>query len=158
MRSQLFTLVATTLLCASLSAQTTYTPDWASLDSRPTPEWWRDAKFGIFIHWGVYSVPAYTPKGRYSEWYQNSLVQNDPDGKVKAYHQANFGDRTYYDLASDFHAELFNPDDWAQLFQNAGAKYVVLTSKHHDGYCLWPSQESQRAWLVHELARTSGTE
>ena len=65
-----------------IHAQTVYTPDWKSLDTRPTPEWWQDAKFGIFIHWGVYSVPAFTPKGRYAEWYQNSLVQNDPDGKA----------------------------------------------------------------------------
>ncbi len=135
----LFTLV---------SAQKVYQPNWASLDQRATPEWWQDAKFGIFIHWGVYSVPAFTPKGRYAEWYLNSLVQNDPDGSVKAFHQINFGTRTYYDLADDFHAELFNADDWANLFQYAGAKYVVLTSKHHDGFCLWPNEDANRDWGI----------
>ncbi|MEI6409786.1 MAG: alpha-L-fucosidase [Bacteroidota bacterium] len=133
-----------------ISAQTTqpkpYTADWESLDARPTPDWWQDAKFGIFIHWGVYSVPAYTTKGNYAEWYQNSLVGNLHEGKIQAYHQANFGDKTYYDLADDFHAELFNPDDWAALFEKAGAKYVVLTSKHHDGFCLWPSKEASKSW------------
>jgi alpha-L-fucosidase len=124
----------------------TYTPDWNSLDKRATPDWWLDAKFGIFIHWGVYSVPAYTTKGNYAEWYQNSLTNNYHEGKIQAFHQANFGDRTYYDLADDFHAELFNPDEWAQLFEKAGARYVVLTSKHHDGFCLWPSKEAGKTW------------
>lgn len=127
-------------------AQNVYTPDWKSLDTRPTPEWWQDAKFGIFIHWGVYSVPAFTPKGRYAEWYQNSLVQNDPDGKIKAFHEANFPGKDYYQLADQFTATLFNPDSWAQLFESAGARYVVLTSKHHDGFCLWPSAEANSTW------------
>jgi alpha-L-fucosidase len=139
--------LALTVATVQLFAQP-YAPDWKSLDTRPTPEWWRDAKFGIFIHWGVYSVPAYTPKGRYAEWYQHSLTENDPDGALKRFHEANYGQRSYYDLASDFHAELFDPEAWAQLFQSAGAKYVVLTSKHHDGYCLWPSTDGQRAWGI----------
>jgi alpha-L-fucosidase len=129
-----------------LVAQKTYTPDWESLDSRPTPEWWLDAKFGIFIHWGVYSVPAFTAKGNYAEWYQHSLENNSHKGKVKQYHEVNFGERSYYDLADDFHAELFNPDDWARLFERAGARYVVLTSKHHDGFCLWPNEDANRTW------------
>lgn len=125
---------------------TTYTPDWESLDKRPTPEWWTDAKFGIFIHWGVYSVPGYTAKGNYAEWYLNSLTNNAHDGKVREFHHINYGDRNYYDLADDFNAELFNPDEWAKMFENAGAKYMVLTSKHHDGFCLWPSQEAGKTW------------
>lgn len=144
MRILLSTLFA--LLSIHLLAQKTYTPDWESLDSRPTPEWWLDAKFGIFIHWGVYSVPAFTAKGNYAEWYQNSLENNSHKGKVKQYHDANFGERSYYDLADDFHAELYNPDDWARLFERAGAKYVVLTSKHHDGFCLWPNEDANRTW------------
>lgn len=127
-------------------AQTQYVPDWSSLDRRPTPEWWLDAKFGIFIHWGVYSVPAYTTTGNYAEWYQHSLENNLHNGKIRDFHQKNFGNRTYYDLADDFHAELWNPDEWAQLFQKAGARYVVLTSKHHDGYCLWPNEQASRTW------------
>ncbi len=123
-----------------------YQPNWNSLDQRPTPEWWQDSKFGIFIHWGVYSVPGFTAKGNYAEWYQHSLVENAHEGKVQEYQRINFGTRSYYDLADDFHAELFNPDEWAQLFERAGAKYVVLTSKHHDGFCLWPSQEASKTW------------
>lgn len=138
------------LFCCSLqpafSQTTPYTPDWASLDKRPTPSWWLDGKFGIFIHWGVYSVPAYTKKGQYAEWYQYALMDSTNDGTVRKYHEQNYGNRSYYDLAQDFHAELFNPDEWAKLFHDAGAKYVVLTSKHHDGYCLWPNQQASLTW------------
>lgn len=133
-------------LLPALPAQTLYQPNWPSIDARPTPDWWLDAKFGIFIHWGVYSVPAYTTKGNYAEWYQNSLENNAHDGKVRAFHQTNFGNRSYYDLADDFHAELFEPDEWAKLFEKSGAKYVVLTSKHHDGFCLWPSATADKTW------------
>lgn len=141
-----FLLAGFILLAIYLPAQETYSADWESIDSRPTPNWWVDAKFGIFIHWGAYSVPAFTTKGNYAEWYQNSLETNAHKGKVKAYHELNFGERTYYDLADDFHAELYNPDEWARLFERAGAKYVVLTSKHHDGYCLWPNEHANTTW------------
>ncbi|MCW5921543.1 MAG: alpha-L-fucosidase [Saprospiraceae bacterium] len=142
-----FTLLFFVPLALFLAAQApVYTPDWSSLDSRPTPEWWLDAKFGIFIHWGVYSVPAYTTLGNYAEWYQNSLEKNLHDGKIRDFHQKNFGSRTYYDLADDFHASLWEPDEWARLFEKAGARYVVLTSKHHDGYCLWPNEQASATW------------
>lgn len=145
MRQHLNLLLLLLLLAATARAQT-FTPDWESLDARPTPAWWTDAKFGIFIHWGVYSVPAYTKKGSYAEWYQHSLENNTNSGLVRQFHQNNYGARTYYDLADDFHADLFNPDDWAKLFERSGARYVVLTSKHHDGYCLWPSIHANRTW------------
>jgi alpha-L-fucosidase len=122
----------------------TYQPTWESLDSRPVPQWFKDAKFGIFIHWGVYSVPAYCTVGNYAEWYQNGL-ENGDSARIK-FHKEKFGSRTYYDLANDFKAELFNPDEWAKLFEASGAKYIVLTSKHHDGFCLWPSKEANRDW------------
>ncbi len=122
----------------------TYQPNWESLESRPVPQWFRDAKFGIFIHWGVYSVPGWSTKGNYSEWYQQGLQTTD-SARIK-YHKAKFGDRSYYDLANDFKAELYNPDEWAKLFEASGAKYIVLTSKHHDGFTLWPSKEADKTW------------
>lgn len=122
-----------------------YAPDWSDLDKRPVPAWYQDAKFGIFIHWGVYSVPAYTPVGGYAEWYQHAL-RSDPNGAVARYQKAKYGNLTYYQLADRFKAELFDPEAWASLFQKSGAKYVVLTSKHHDGFCLWPSKEADRDW------------
>ena len=121
-----------------------YQPNWESLDQRPTPQWFKDAKFGIFIHWGVYSVPGWSTRGNYAEWYQQGLQTNDT--ARQKFHKAKFGNRTYYDLANDFKAELFNPDDWANLFERSGAKYIVLTSKHHDGFTLWPSKEANRDW------------
>lgn len=138
-----FFCIAILFVAISSFAQT-YQPTWESLDSRPVPQWFKDAKFGIFIHWGVYSVPAYSTVGNYAEWYQNGLVNGD-SARIK-FHKEKFGNRTYYDLANDFKAELFNPDEWAKLFEASGAKYIVLTSKHHDGFCLWPSKEANRDW------------
>jgi alpha-L-fucosidase len=128
----------------ALHAQT-YQPTWQSLDSRPVPQWYKDAKFGIFIHWGVYSVPAFSPIGQYAEWYQYAL-KDDHDSATIRYQKEKFGDKTYYQMANDFKAELFNPDEWANLFEKSGAKYIVLTSKHHDGFCLWPSKDANRDW------------
>jgi alpha-L-fucosidase len=134
------------------TAQKTYSADWASLDARPIPQWFKDAKFGIFIHWGVYSVPAWAPVGKdyatyskYSEWYWNRMVTDSSKvGKAfRAFHNKTYGPNfAYQDFAPMFKAELFNPQQWADVFKNAGAQYVVLTSKHHDGFALWPSAES----------------
>lgn len=121
-----------------------YEPTWESLDSRPMPEWFGDAKFGIFIHWGVYSVPAWirVQEGKYAsyaEWYYARVM-----GELKGeedFHQRSYGpDFEYRDFAPLFTAELFDPDFWAELFAESGARYVVLTSKHHDGFCLWPTE------------------
>ena len=129
--------------------------DWKELDSRPLPRWYGDAKFGIFVHWGVFSVPAWRTLndeqfGSYAEWYYASVYgpyrNADPD-----FHATMFPDRDYRDLVSDFRAELFDPEAWASLFRRAGARYVVLTSKHHDGYCLWPTENShKRGWHAGE--------
>ena len=124
-----------------------YKPTWESLDKRPVPEWFSKGKFGIFIHWGVYAVPAYTVKGNYSEWYQHQLHNKSFNGAVADYHRRRFGpDVSYYDLAPQFKAELYQPDEWAKVIEQSGAKYVVLTSKHHDGYALWPSKEATSTW------------
>lgn len=137
-------LTSTALLIAIITTAQTYQPNWQSLDTRPTPTWFRDAKFGIFIHWGVYAVPGWSTKGNYAEWYQQGLQTTDT-ARMK-FHKAKFGDRTYYDLAKDFKAELYKPDEWARLFEKSGAKYIVLTSKHHDGFTLWPNKESSKTW------------
>ena len=119
-----------------------YAPNWNSIDSRETPEWFKDAKFGIFIHWGLYSVPAWGPKGSYAEWYLSGL--NNGDTARLRYHHDNYGkDFPYWKFIDLFRAENYDPDKWASIFKKSGAKYVVLTSKHHDGFCLWPSKESK---------------
>ena len=138
--------------------------DWEALDSRPMVSWFQDAKFGIFIHWGLYSVPSWAPVDvpnesenpiwlRYSEWYWHALTtgkdlpEDSPSGASWRFHQqvygAGFG---YEDFAPLFRAELFDSEQWAEIFQAAGARYVVLTSKHHDGFALWPSAEASKSW------------
>ncbi len=123
--------------------------NWESLDARPIPEWWRNAKFGIFIHWGVYAVPAYAPTegqhvyAKYAEHYDNRLRTGNE--AFKEFHNRIYGGRkSYADFAADFKAEHFDPAQWADLFKRAGARYVVLTSKHHDGFALFPSEYSPR--------------
>jgi alpha-L-fucosidase len=139
-KTLLFT-TAMCFICGSLAAQIPYEPKWESLDARPCPSWYTDAKFGIFIHWGVYSVPAWGPKGEYAEWYWSSM--QNKSGETWAFHKEMYGeDFPYPNFAADFKAELFEPQEWAELFKRSGAKYVVLTSKHHEGYCLWPSTHS----------------
>jgi alpha-L-fucosidase len=137
-------LIACLVITAMQVAAQPYQPNWQSLDKRPTPVWFKDAKFGIFIHWGVYAVPGWCTKGNYAEWYQYGLQTNDT--ARQQFHAAKFGNRSYYDLATDFKAELYNPDEWAKLFERSGAKYIVLTSKHHDGFALWPSKEANTTW------------
>ncbi|XP_063430714.1 alpha-L-fucosidase-like [Mytilus trossulus] len=114
-----------------------YTPDWKSLDSRPLPQWYDEAKFGIFIHWGVFSVPSF-----HSEWFWNYWkLQKIPD--VVSYMDKNYPpDFTYADFASQFTVEFFNPREWADILQASGARYVVLTSKHCEGFTNWPSKYS----------------
>jgi len=134
----------------------TYEPTWESLDSRKTPQWYPDAKFGIFIHWGLYSVPAFAPRGTYAEWYWHAQ-HGDQTGKhqaavgraaaTKAFHERVYGkDFEYADFRPLFTCEMFEPEHWAGVFKRSGARYVVLTSKHHDGYCLWPSKEASKSF------------
>ncbi|HOW68870.1 MAG TPA: alpha-L-fucosidase [Candidatus Paceibacterota bacterium] len=143
-------LVASWLIApfeAFSAAENRYEPNWESLDKRPTPKWFHDAKFGIFIHWGVYSVPGWGAPKSYAEWYWNNMHNKKEDNVWWQYHKKQFGENfDYPEFAPQFRAEFFNPKQWAELFRRAGARYVVLTSKHHEGYCLWPSAEANRAW------------
>ena len=135
------------LSAATALAQSQYQPDWKSLDQRPCPSWYLDAKFGIFIHWGVYSVPAWGAPKEYAEWYWNHIEDRKPDNPWRQFHEKNYGKNfDYKDFAPMFRAELFNPDQWADIFYRSGAKYIVPTSKHHEGFCLWPSEEANRTW------------
>ncbi len=154
MRNTLLLLTLFMFLGATVvPAQEKYEANWESLDSRPTPEWFANSKFGIFIHWGPYSVPAWSPAGTYTEWYQhwwysNSIFgNNNPDKEaIPNLQKKLYGEESsYYDFGKMFKAELYDPSEWAELFKKAGAKYVILTSKHHDGYTLWPNEHAQDA-------------
>jgi alpha-L-fucosidase len=154
MTTPIRTLAGLLASAAMLLSQTRYESNWASIDARESPRWFGDAKFGIFIHWGVYSVPAYAAVGSYAEWYWNSLEEGRAGKTTNKnalatwnFHQANYGpDFPYANFAPMFRAELFQPDHWADVFLRSGAKYVVLTSKHHEGFTLWPSAEADRTW------------
>jgi alpha-L-fucosidase len=147
-------LILSLFLIQALQAQKTYEPNWESLDSRPIAPWFEDAKFGIFLHWGPYSVPAWSPRGTYSEWYQYWLQTKTLFGngdftgtEVYDHHVKTYGeDFSYYEFGKMFTAEDFNAAEWARLFEDAGAKYMVITSKHHDGFTLWPSETASRTW------------
>ena len=115
-----------------------FQPNWDSLKKYKIPDWYQDAKFGIFIHWGLYSVPAFG-----NEWYpRNMYVQGSPEFKhhVETYGpQAKFG---YKDFIPMFHAEHFDPAAWAALFKESGAKYVIPVAEHHDGFPMYDTELS----------------
>ena len=134
----------------------------AELNARPVPDWYQDAKFGIFIHWGAFAIPGFAPRlgsiGEafakdydravamvpYTEWYANAIkVPGTPSAE---FHRTHYRDAPYEDFKQPFEAGLdhWDPAAWAEAFRDAGARYVVLVTKHHDGLCLWPSQVANR--------------
>jgi alpha-L-fucosidase len=116
-----------------------YRPDWHSLQKYHIPEWYKDAKFGIFIHWGVYSVPAFG-----SEWYPRNMYRKGSE--EYDHHLAFYGPLSkfgYKDFIPLFKAEKFAPQQWASLFREAGAKYVVPVFEHHDGFAMYDSDLSE---------------
>ncbi len=150
--------VATDVVAAggALAAPRTYRPTWDSVNRHPAaPEWFRDAKFGIYFHWGAFSVPAYD-----SEWYPRNMYV--PDDKANKHHTATYGSPTEWpyhnfidgadDLAGNrtqFAPKLksaggnFDPDEWVQLFVDAGARFAGPVAEHHDGYSMWDSQVNE---------------
>lgn len=135
-----------------------YRADWQSLQKYGVPDWYQDAKFGIFIHWGVYSVPAYG-----SEWYPRNMYR--PGSDEYKHHLSTYGALTkfgYKDFIPMFRAEHFDPAAWARLFKEAGAKYVVPVFEHHDGFTMYDSGLSDwtaakmgpRRDVLGELARS----
>lgn len=142
----------TFIFCLATSYSQNYQPNWESLNSRPIPKWFTNAKFGIFIHWGLYSVPAWATNSNadgfgsnYAEWYWERLnnTKLNIHKEFVDFHLKNYGPNFKYpDFVTQFKAALFDPNLWAKIFKDAGAKYVVLTSKHHDGFALWPSRQA----------------
>ncbi|MEU6086807.1 alpha-L-fucosidase [Streptomyces sp. NPDC047085] len=138
------------------AAPSTYTPDWTSVDQHPpAPEWFQDAKFGIYFHWGVFSVPAYD-----NEWYPRNMYI--AGSAANQHHVATYGDPSVWpyhnfingakDLAGNtvqFAPKLksaggnFDPDEWAQLFVDAGARFAGPVAEHHDGFSMWNSQVNE---------------
>ena len=112
-----------------------FKPNWDSLKTYQVPEWYQDAKFGIFIHWGAYSVPAFG-----SEWYPREMYHQG--SKEFKHHVATYGPQSkfgYKDFIPQFKAEKFDPKAWAELFRKSGAKYVMPVGEHHDGFPMYNS-------------------
>ena len=137
--------LATALAAAAPPAR--YEPNWDSLRDIPVPAWFDDAKFGILIHWGVYSVAGFSSGYNYAEHFPQFMYRTGDGSRNPAEHaaflQQRFGaappDFGYKDLVPLFRAERFDPAAWTGLFRRAGARYVILTGEHHDGFALWDS-------------------
>ncbi len=114
----------------------------AMLPAIQYPAWFSDAKLGIMIHYGLYSIPSYSGKEQYAEWFYKGLISGD---SLRLHFQRDvFGrDFQYFDYMKLFRAELFDGDEWMRLFKRAGARYFVFTTKHHDGFCLYPSHYTE---------------
>lgn len=121
-----------------------YEPTWESLrEHKQAPKWLRDGKFGIYTHWGVYSVHAH---GENTTWYSHGMYA-DPDSEARYHFEKTFGKLTpdfgYKDLIPKFTAEKFNADEWAELFQKAGARFAGPVAEHHDGFAMWDTKYSE---------------
>ncbi len=113
-----------------------FTADWESMKQMETPEWFRDAKFGIYFHWGPYSVPAHK-----TEWYSHWMYV--PDHPIRKYHEETYGPLNefgYKDFIPMFTAEKFDADQWAALFKAAGARFAGPVAEHADGFAMWDSE------------------
>src|ERR1039457_3320047 len=129
----------------SANAEGPFRADWESLQKFEAPDWYRDAKFGIFIHWGVYSVPAFG-----SEWYPRLMYQQGT-AEFK-HHLATYGSQDtfgYKDFIPMFKAEKFNPAAWVTLFKKAGSKYVIPVAEHHDGFAMYQTALSK--WNAYDM-------
>jgi alpha-L-fucosidase len=117
------------------NAEGPFAPEWGSLGANRVPAWYQDGKFGIFVHWGVYAVPAFG-----NEWYPRNMYI--PGSREFEHHRATYGDQVtfgYADFIDQFTAERFDPGAWAETFRRAGAQFVVPTAEHHDGFPLYES-------------------
>ena len=132
-----FVILSACLKQTSSDQKTKYSAEWESLyEHNEAPEWFRDAKFGIYFHWGVYSVPAFG-----GEWYPRNMHRKD--SKANKHHLETYGDPAefgYHDFVPVFKAEHFNAEDWAELFKKAGAQFAGPVAEHHDGFSMWASQ------------------
>lgn len=121
------------------AAKNIYENNWESLKTHKTPSWFTNGKFGIYFHWGVYSVPAYK-----TEWYPRLMYLDNFEGwgeDVRPHHIAKYGeDFQYHEFIPDFTAEHFNADEWASLFKKSGAQYAGPVAEHSDGFSMWNSK------------------
>ncbi|KAI8078705.1 alpha-L-fucosidase-domain-containing protein [Halteromyces radiatus] len=139
------TTVAQEVLTLDLGGISNFTEDESSLGHHQAPDWLRGAKFGIFIHWGVYSVPSWSKVGEsYAEWYWWQLMQRD--SPTFEYHRQTYGEHFEYDdFIDQWNTSSFDAYQWLDVVDKANAKYFVFTTKHHDGIALFDTKVSQRS-------------
>ncbi|MEY8529771.1 alpha-L-fucosidase [Bacteroides xylanisolvens] len=133
--SLLLSFIFLTSACSEKPHKEKYEANWESLKQYTVPEWWKDMKFGIYFHWGPYSVPAY------KEWYSHWMYEDG--NKIREYHEKTYGnlkDFGYKDFIPMFTAEKFNADEWAKLFKDAGAQFAGPVAEHSDGFAMWDSE------------------
>ncbi|KAI8093869.1 glycoside hydrolase superfamily [Halteromyces radiatus] len=150
-------------LSLSLYHSEPYEPTKTSLQQHQAPTWYQQAKFGIFIHWGLYSIPAWAPVGKeYAEWYWWQM--NHPDDPTFDHHRQRFGTAfAYDDFIPMWQPTSFDPRTWLDLINTSRAKYFVFTAKHHDGFALFDTKVTNRSSVqlqphrdfVHDLINTS---
>jgi alpha-L-fucosidase len=123
---------------------TLYTPDWESLRTHRTPKWLQDDKFGIYTHWGIYSVPACGPNGT---WYAHQMYRSGGGkGDQAGYHEKTYGPASefgYKDFIPMFTAEKFDADEWAEVIKSSGARFAGPVAEHHDGFSMWDSNVNE---------------
>lgn len=146
----LMAMAATLILCAATTwaqppgaSEGPFYPDWGSLKQYTTPQWLRDGKFGIYTHWGIYSVAAHGGNGT---WFANAVYTKE-NSEERKYFDKTYGPLAegfgWKDLIPKFTAEKFNADEWADLFQKAGAKFAGPVAEHHDGFAMWNTKYSE---------------
>lgn len=145
MKAKLFIVIGMSLVFAATSCTqinrraVKFEPEWDSLKQYETPKWNMDGKFGIFIHWGVYAVPAAG-----SEWYPRNMYNKE--SPLFEHHKQTWGDQSvfgYKDFVPKFRAENWDPEAWAELFERSGARYVVPVAEHHDGFAMYDSSHTK---------------
>jgi alpha-L-fucosidase len=136
------TVTAASRKNAGAPTRSPFQPTWNSLRTLNTPQWLRDGKFGIYTHWGVYSVPAF---GKNATWYIYNVYWK-PDSPQRKHHEATYGPLEkfgYKDLIPMFTGEKFDADEWADLFRKAGARFAGPVAEHHDGFSMWDTKYSE---------------
>ena len=148
MKSKLFAysiclLLGLLLLTSCSKEEKKYESNWRSLKQNPTPQWLKDGKFGIYTHWGPYAVHG---EGNNTTWYSFDLYLYK-NGEARTHFEETFGKLTpeygYKDLITMFTAEKFDADEWADLFQKAGARFAGPVAEHHDGFAMWNTKYSE---------------
>lgn len=151
----IYALLVATLVFQNTGRTQTNPPSFDTIYQRKIPAWFNEAKFGVFIVWGLYSVPGWAPKGQYAEWYGHNIL--DAGSPAQKYHNRVWGpDFTYDQFVPLFTGEAFDAGAWTSLIKKSGAKYVVTAANYHDGFAMYPTKYSVSKFGDHWNAHDRG--